>query len=127
MKAVQIVAFGKPTEVLQVADVPDVGAPGPNEVVIALEASPINPSDLFMFTGNYGYRPPLPSIVGAEGAGRVVAVGPGKLRDTGDRSALAVSKGDEVIYGRYAGNDITMDRKEIKILRESDILAKVVK
>jgi NADPH:quinone reductase-like Zn-dependent oxidoreductase len=75
MKAVQIVAFGKPTEVLQVADVPNVGAPGPNEVVIALEASPINPSDLFMFTGNYGYRPPLPSIVGAEGAGRVVAVG----------------------------------------------------
>jgi co-chaperonin GroES (HSP10) len=32
-----------------------------------------------------------------------------------------------VIYGRYAGNDITVDRKEIKILRESDILAKVVK
>jgi len=38
-----------------------------------------------------------------------------------------VSKGDEVIYGRYAGNDIDVDRREIKILREGDILAKVVK
>jgi chaperonin GroES len=59
--------------------------------------------------------------------GRVLAVGPGKLRDTGERTALAVGKGDEVIYGRYAGNDIQVDRKELKILRESDILAKIEK
>ncbi len=59
--------------------------------------------------------------------GRVVAVGPGKLLDNGQRSAVSVFKGDEVIYGRYAGNDIEVERKEIKILRESDILAKVVK
>src|SRR5271163_641126 len=59
--------------------------------------------------------------------GRVLAVGPGKLRDSGERSALAVSKGDEVIYGRYAGNDIQVERREVKILRESDILAKIEK
>src|ERR1700722_13742461 len=59
--------------------------------------------------------------------GRVLAVGPGKLMDNGNRSVVSVVKGDEVIYGRYAGNDITVERKEIKILRESDILAKVVK
>jgi len=59
--------------------------------------------------------------------GRILAVGPGKLRDSGERSALNVSKGDEVIYGRYAGNDIQIDRREIKILRESDILAKIEK
>jgi chaperonin GroES len=59
--------------------------------------------------------------------GRILAVGPGKLLDNGKRCVLNVAKGDEVIYGRYAGNDITVDRKEIKILRESDILAKVVK
>jgi chaperonin GroES len=59
--------------------------------------------------------------------GRVLAIGPGKLLDNGQRSALSVAKGDEVIYGRYAGSDIEVDRKEIKILRESDILAKVVK
>ena len=59
--------------------------------------------------------------------GRVVAVGPGKLLDSGSRATLSVSPGDEVIYGRYAGSDIQVERKEIKILRESDILAKVVK
>ena len=45
----------------------------------------------------------------------------------GERSALAVSKGDEVIYGRYSGNDVEVDGKEVKIMREGDILAKVVK
>src|SRR5437660_446750 len=59
--------------------------------------------------------------------GRVLAVGPGKLRDNGERAPLAVTKGDEVIYGRYGGSDVTVEGKEIKILRETDILAKVVK
>src|SRR5271165_4074357 len=59
--------------------------------------------------------------------GRVLAVGPGKLRDNGERAQLNVSVGDEVIYGKYSGNDIEVDAKEVKILRESDILAKIVK
>jgi chaperonin GroES len=59
--------------------------------------------------------------------GRVLAVGPGKMRDSGDRSRLAVSVGDEVLFGRYAGNDIEVSGRELKIMRESDILAKVVK
>src|SRR5262249_28883635 len=59
--------------------------------------------------------------------GRVLAVGPGKQRDNGERTAVAVVKGDEVIYGRYSGSDIEVDGREIKIMRESDILAKVVK
>jgi chaperonin GroES len=59
--------------------------------------------------------------------GRVLAVGPGKLLDNGQRSPLAVQKGDEVIYGRYTGNDIEVDGREIKIMREGDILAKVTK
>jgi chaperonin GroES len=59
--------------------------------------------------------------------GRIVAIGAGKLLDSGDRAVLAVAKGDEVIYGKYSGNDIKIENKEYKILRESDILAKVVK
>ncbi len=59
--------------------------------------------------------------------GRVVAVGPGKMTEKGDRTPLSVDKGDEVIYGRYSGNDIEVDGREIKIMRESDILAKIVK
>src|SRR5690348_9439095 len=59
--------------------------------------------------------------------GRIVAVGAGKMQDNGKRAALAVAKGDEVIYGKYSGNDIKISGQEYKILRETDILAKVVK
>jgi len=59
--------------------------------------------------------------------GRVLAVGPGKMLEDGQRAKVAVVKGDEVLFGRYGGTDIQVDQKEIKILRESDILAKVVK
>jgi chaperonin GroES len=58
--------------------------------------------------------------------GTVLAVGPGKLLDSGKRSELSVSVGDEVIYGKYGGSDIEINGDEYKILRESDILAKVV-
>jgi chaperonin GroES len=59
--------------------------------------------------------------------GRVLAVGPGKMRDNGQRSALSVQKGDEVLFGRYSGSDVTVEGREVKIMRESDILAKIVK
>jgi chaperonin GroES len=59
--------------------------------------------------------------------GHVIAVGPGKLLDDGKRGELSVAVGDEVIYGKYAGSDFEVEGREVKILRESDILAKVVK
>ncbi len=58
--------------------------------------------------------------------GTVVAVGPGKLLDSGSRGELSVTVGDEVIYGKYGGSDIEVDGDEVKILRETDILAKVL-
>ena len=89
MKAIQIEVFGNPAEVVKAVDIPDVGAPATREVVIALEASPINQYDLLMIAGGYGYRPQLPAIMGTEGAGRVVAVGAGveHLRE-GDRTLV---------------------------------------
>lgn len=61
MKAVQIDAFGNPAEVVKVVDIPDIGAPAAGEVVIALEASPINQYDLLMIAGTYDYRPRVPA------------------------------------------------------------------
>jgi chaperonin GroES len=58
--------------------------------------------------------------------GKVVAVGPGKLLDSGQRAEMSVACGDEVIYGKYGGTDIEVNGEDVKILRESDILAKVV-
>jgi NADPH:quinone reductase-like Zn-dependent oxidoreductase len=89
MQAIQIEAFGNPAEVLKVVELPDVGAPAEGEVVIALEASPINMSDLLMISGRYGHRPKLPSVMGTEGVGRVVAVGAGvKHLKQGDRTLV---------------------------------------
>jgi chaperonin GroES len=59
--------------------------------------------------------------------GTVVAIGPGKLNDDGTRTALAVKIGDTVLYGKYSGSDVEVNGKEFKILRESDILAKLAK
>jgi chaperonin GroES len=59
--------------------------------------------------------------------GTVLAVGPGKLLDNGQRGKLSVAVDDEVIYGKYSGSEVEVEGREVKILRESDILAKVVK
>ncbi len=58
--------------------------------------------------------------------GKVVSVGPGKLLDSGERGKLSVNVGDEVIYGKYSGTEIEVNGRDVKILRETDILAKVL-
>src|SRR5947199_6320926 len=58
--------------------------------------------------------------------GTVVSVGPGKLLDSGERGTLSVTVGDEVIYGKYSGTEIEVNGRDVKILRETDILAKVM-
>jgi len=58
--------------------------------------------------------------------GTVVSVGPGRLLDNGNRGALSVAVGDVVIYGKYSGSEIEVAGKDVKILRESEILAKVM-
>ena len=55
--------------------------------------------------------------------GKIVAVGPGTVSDTGTRVAPEVKKGDIVLYGKYAGTEVNVDDKDYLILRESDVLA----
>ena len=57
--------------------------------------------------------------------GKIVAVGEGKLLDDGARGEMAVKKGDLVLYAKYGGTEIKIDGKDLLIMRESDILAKV--
>ena len=57
--------------------------------------------------------------------GTVVAVGPGKLLDSGKRTEVAVKKGDVVLYGKYSGSDIKTEGEELKILHETDLLGLV--
>ncbi len=57
--------------------------------------------------------------------GKIVAVGPGKMLDSGERAALDLKVGDIVLFAKYGGTEITVDGEDVIILRESDILAKV--
>jgi chaperonin GroES len=56
--------------------------------------------------------------------GEVLAVGPGRLTDDGERIPMDVKVGDIVIYTKYGGSEIKIDNEELIILRESDVLAK---
>ena len=88
MKQVLIDSYGTPWDVARCAEVPDVGDPGPGEVVFDVLAFPINPADMWFCKGSYRLKPPLPATPGAECVGRVTAVGPGVSH---------VKKGDLVI------------------------------
>jgi len=57
--------------------------------------------------------------------GEVVAIGPGKTDDKGAVIKLELKVGDKVLYGKYAGTEVTVDGKDLLILRESDVLAKI--
>ena len=58
--------------------------------------------------------------------GTVRATGPGRLLDNGDRVAVAVKIGDEVLFSKYGGTEIEVEGKDVKILRESDIRGKLI-
>ena len=88
MKQVLIEMYGTPWEVARCAEVADVGAPEPDEVVFDVLAFPINPADMWFCKGSYRLKPPLPATPGAECVGRVTAVG---------ASVHHVKKGDLVI------------------------------
>ena len=56
--------------------------------------------------------------------GEVLAVGPGRLSDDGQRLAMDIAVGDTVIYAKYGGTEVKVEDEDLVILRESDILAK---
>jgi chaperonin GroES len=59
--------------------------------------------------------------------GEVLAVGPGRLTDDGQRIPMDIKVGDIIIYAKYGGSEIKIDNEELIILREADVLAKKVK
>jgi chaperonin GroES len=57
--------------------------------------------------------------------GEVIAVGSGKIADNGQKIEMTLKAGDKVLYGKYSGTEVTIDGKELIIMRESDVLAKL--
>jgi NADPH:quinone reductase-like Zn-dependent oxidoreductase len=74
MRQLQLTAFGEPSDVIQLNTVAEP-ALGPEDVLVSMEAAPLNPSDFLLVRGVYGVRPPLPFSLGAEGVGRVTKAG----------------------------------------------------
>jgi NADPH:quinone reductase-like Zn-dependent oxidoreductase len=93
VRAIQITEFGRPEDVVRVVDVPEPPAPGPGEVKVAVELSPLNRHDLLLVSGVL-LQPPLPLVLGNEGVARVVEAGQGV--DT-------VAVGDLVVVPLFAG------------------------
>ena len=57
--------------------------------------------------------------------GKVVSLGDGKRLENGQRAAFQVREGDRVLFSSYAGNEVTVDKEELLIMTEDDILAVV--
>jgi NADPH:quinone reductase-like Zn-dependent oxidoreductase len=93
MRAIQMEQFGDPGQVLRVVDIEEPPPPGPHEVLLSVEVSPLNKHDLLVVGGMLA-RPPLPHIPGAEGVARVLATG-------AEVDGLQV--GDLVVLPLYAG------------------------
>src|SRR5437660_4531912 len=74
MRRLQLIAHGEPSEVIELHTVSEP-ALGQEDVLISMEAAPLNPSDFLLVRGLYGLRPAFPSSVGAEGVGRVAKMG----------------------------------------------------
>ena len=74
MRQLQLIAHGEPSDVIELNAVHEP-ALGQEDVLISMEAAPLNPSDFLFVRGTYGVRPAFPSAVGAEGVGRVIKVG----------------------------------------------------
>src|SRR5881409_2508432 len=74
MRQLQLLAHGEPSDVIELNTVAE-SALGQEDVLISMEAAPLNPSDFVLVRGMYGIRPAFPSPVGAEGVGRVAQTG----------------------------------------------------
>ena len=59
--------------------------------------------------------------------GKIIAVGPGRIDESGKRVPMDVKKGDIILFGKYSGNEIKVNDKELLIMREEDVLAVIEK
>jgi NADPH:quinone reductase-like Zn-dependent oxidoreductase len=77
MQAIQLTKYGEPEDSLRLAEIAEPDRPKPGQILIGVEYAPINDNDMLLARGLYTIQPKVPSVVGNEGAGKVLAVGDG--------------------------------------------------
>src|SRR5712672_3437374 len=106
MRQLQLIAHGEPSDVIKLNTVAEP-ALGQEDVLISIEAAPLNPSDFMLVRGRYGVRPTLPFSLGSEGVGRVAKVG---------------SKVDVALQGKWADQAVVPVRNIVPMSDEADPL-----
>jgi NADPH:quinone reductase-like Zn-dependent oxidoreductase len=93
MRSVELQNYGSPTQGITVIDLPEPSAPAEGEILVGMAYAPVNLNDILVLQGVFPVHPPLPSPVGNEGVGRVLAVGKGVVN---------LSVGDSVVLPLYS-------------------------
>jgi NADPH:quinone reductase-like Zn-dependent oxidoreductase len=114
MQAIQLTKYGDPEEGLRLAEIPEPNLPEPGQILIRVEYAPINDNDILLARGLYTIRPNLPSVIGNEGSGRVLAIGSGVNN---------VEIGDRVVvpYGVFSWTDKVLAPAQKAIVLPSGI------
>ena len=109
MRSVELRNYGNPTQNVVVIDLPEPDAPGEGEILVGMAYAPVNLNDILVLQGVFPVHPPLPSPVGNEGVGRVLAVGKGVAH---------LSVGDVVVLPLYS-----FTWRERLLVRASSVVA----
>jgi NADPH:quinone reductase-like Zn-dependent oxidoreductase len=110
--------FGDPATVVALVAEPELHA-GRDELLVAIEAAPVHPSDLHLIRGFYGVHPELPAPLGAEGVGRVVEVGPGANQDLAGRRVVILPTYE---HGTWADQAVVAGHNVVAVSDHADAL-----
>ena len=122
MRSWQLAATGEPSEQLRIVDAPspDVGA---GQLLISTRAVGLSFPDVLMCRGEYQIPTPVDFVPGGETAGEVIAVGNGKVLDSGELRALDLKAGDKVLFGKYSGTEVKVEGEELLVMKEDEVMA----
>src|SRR4029077_5376225 len=116
MRQLKLIAHGEPSDAIELNTVSEP-ALGPEEVLISMEAAPLNPSDFLFVRGTSGARPTFPPSVGAEGVGRVAKIGPKVDAALRDKRVLIIPTYEQ---GTWADQVVAPVRNLVPMSDEAD-------
>ena len=123
MRAWTVNGIGEPADVLSLDENAADFDPGRHQLKIRVEVAGLGLPDVFMCHNTYPLTPPIPFIPSQEAVGEVIAVGNGKVLDSGEIRGLDLKAGDKVLFGKYSGTEVKVDGEELLVMKEDDVMA----